>query len=354
MEKLNVGVGLVPTRNEMSIAGGHEVRPYVLSHSIRLGSLALAHNIILSPMVGVTDAPFRRLCARGGSALMSGEMLSSQAIKFQNKKTLALLKFYPDERPVSSQIMGAEPSVMAEAAKIVENYGADVIDVNAGCPVPKIVKTKSGSALLKDEKRFAAILSAIVQAVKIPVTVKIRIGVRENEYLAPALAKLAEGCGVAAVIVHARPVSKRHSGRPDWEGLRQTVEAVNIPVIGNGGVNIPKDAEDFLRISGCAGVSVGRAAIGDIWIFNRIRHYLETGEEQSPPLEQEKLEVLWQHAQWAAEFFGERTGLLRLRKIVPYYVAGFPNAATFRSRANKIATLREWEELIEDTRKTFI
>src|ERR1019366_7488218 len=155
---------------------------------------------------------------------------------------------------------------------------ADVIDINAGCPVPKITKTKSGAALLKDESRLSAILSAVVDAVKIPVTVKIRIGVRENEYLAPALAKLAEDCGVAAVIVHARPVSKRHSGRPDWEGLRQTVAAVRIPVIGNGGVNLPQDAENFLKISGCAGVSVGRAAIGDPDIFQRIRHYLETRE----------------------------------------------------------------------------
>src|SRR5439155_1735127 len=229
-----------------------------LSRPIQLGSVRLAHNVILSPMVGVTDAPFRRLCARGGSALMSGEMLSSKAIQYQSKKTLALLQFFPDERPLSSQIMGAEPDVMAEAARLIADHGADVLDVNAGCPVPKIVKTKSGSALLKDEKRFAAILSAIVEAVKIPVTVKVRIGVRENEYLAPALAKLAQECGVAAVIVHARPVSHRHSGRPDWEGLRQVVEAVQIPVIGNGGVNRPQDAADFLRISGCAGVSVGR------------------------------------------------------------------------------------------------
>ncbi len=321
---------------------------------LQIGSLALAHNVILSPMVGVTDAPFRRLCARGGSALMSGEMLSAQAIKFRSKKTLALLKFFPDERPLSSQIMGAEPEVMGEAARVIEDYGADVVDVNAGCPVPKIVKTKSGSALLKDEKRFAAILSAIVQAVKIPVTVKIRIGVRENEYLAPALAKLAEECGIAAVIVHARAVSKRHSGRPDWEGLRQTVEAVKIPVIGNGGVNAPQDAEDFLQISGCAGVSVGRAAIGDPGIFDRIRQFLLTGEMLPGPSQREKLETLWQHAQWAVEFFGEHHGLLRLRKIVPYYIAGFPNATAFRARANRIATLKEWDSLIEDTRQALL
>jgi nifR3 family TIM-barrel protein len=303
-------------------------------------------------MAGVTDAPFRRLCARGGAALMCGEMLSAQAIRYGSKKTFNLLQFFPDERPLSSQIMGAEPALMAEAAKVIEARGANVIDVNAGCPVPKVVKTKSGSALLKDEKRFAEILAAIVQAVKIPVTVKIRIGVRENEYLAPALAKLAEGCGVAAVVVHARPVSKRHAGRPDWEGLRQTVEAVKIPVIGNGGVNVPQDAVDFLTISGCAGVSIGRAAIGDPGIFDRIRPYLLTGELPPAPANREKLDTLWQHAQWAAEFFGERTGLLRLRKIVPYYVAGFPNATTFRSRANRIAALKDWSELIEETRPT--
>jgi len=320
------------------------------SRPIQIGSLALHHNIIVSPMVGVTDAPFRRLCAHGGSALMCGEMLSAQAIRHRSKKTLGLLKFFPDERPVSSQLMGAEPEVMAEAARVVEAHGAQVIDVNAGCPVPKIVKTRSGSALLKDDKRFAAILSAIVQAVKIPVTVKIRIGLRENEYLAPALAKLAQSCGVGAVIVHARPVSRKHAGRPDWEGLRQVVEAVSIPVIGNGGVTVPQDALDFLKISGCAGVSIGRAAIGDPGIFNRIRHFLTTGESLPGPSYPEKLDTLWQHARWAAEFFGERTGLLRLRKLVPYYIAGLPNATAFRSRANRIATLTEWGQLIEDTR----
>lgn len=323
----------------------------VLSHPVQIGSLRLGHNVILSPMAGVTDAPFRRLCARGGAALLCGEMLSAQAINHQNKKTLHLLRFFPDERPLSSQIMGSEPDAMAEAAKRVESCGADTIDINAGCPVPKITRTKSGSALLKDEKRFASILSAVVQAVKIPVTVKIRIGVRENEYLAPALAKLAQECGVAAVIVHARPVSQRHSGRPDWEGLAQVVGVLRIPVIGNGGVNAPQDAADFLRISGCAGVSVGRAAIGDAGLFNRIRHYLATGELLPEPTHRDKLEALAQHARWAAEFFGERHGLLRLRKIVPYYVAGFPMATAFRGRANKIVTLREWDELLRQTRE---
>ena len=281
---------------------------------------------------------------------MSGEMLSAQAIRFKNEKTLKMLKFFPDERPVSSQIMGSEPEIMAEAARMIEDFGADLIDINAGCPVPKITKTQSGSALLKDEKRFAGILSAVAKAVKIPVTVKIRIGIRENENLAPALAMLAQECGVAGVIVHARPVSARHSGRPDWEGLRQTVEAVKIPVIGNGGVNSPKDAADFLRISGCAGVSVGRACIGDVGIFNRIRHYLTTGDILPPPNHSQILETLTQHVRWAAEFFGERTGLLRLRKIVPYYVEGFPMAKALRTRANRIATLQEWEDLLSQTR----
>jgi tRNA-dihydrouridine synthase B len=320
-----------------------------LSRPVPMGAVTLAHNVLLSPMVGVTDAPFRRLCARGGSALMSGEMLSAQAIRHRNKKTMALLRFFPDERPLSSQICGAEPDIMAEAAKIMADEGADVIDINAGCPVPKITKTKSGSALLKDEARFASILEAVVRAVAVPVTVKIRIGIRENEYLAPALAVLAERCGVAGVIVHARPVARRHSGRPDWEGLRQTVEAVKIPVFGNGGVNTPEDAADFLKISGCAGVTVGRAAIGDPAIFNRIRHFLSTGEHLPNASFREKVETLRQHVTWAAEFFGERNGLLRLRKLVPYYVAGFPMATAFRGRANKIATLKEWEELLQET-----
>ncbi len=325
-----------------------------LSRAISLGRLGLDHNLILSPMVGVTDAPFRRLCARGGSALMCGEMLSAQAIRYGNRKTLNMLRFYTDERPLSCQIMGSDPGVLAEAARIVESSGADVIDINAGCPVPKITKTKSGSALLKDEGLFGAILAAVVKAVQIPVTVKIRIGVKENEYLAPALAKLAQDCGVAGVIVHARPVSKRHSGRPDWEGLRQTVEAVRIPVIGNGGVNVPQDAEDFLRISGCAGVSVGRSAIGDPGIFRRIRTYLSTGEMLPAATHAEKLETLAQHVRWAAEFFGERHGLLRLRKIVPYYIAGFPMATQFRAQANRITTLADWERLLNETRQALL
>lgn len=317
-----------------------------LSHPIHIGRLTLPHNAILSPMVGVTDAPFRRLCAQGGCALMSGEMLSAQAIKHGNAKTLAMLRFFPDERPVSSQIMGSEPGVMAEAARRIEDMGADLVDVNAGCPVPKIVKTKSGSALLKDEARFAAILTAVAQAVRIPATVKIRIGVRENENLAPALAKLAEDCGISAVIVHARPVSARHSGRPDWEGLKPVVAAVKIPVIGNGGVNTPEDARNFLLQSGCAGVSVGRAAIGDPSIFSRIRRYLETGTLLPAPDFAQRLAWLHQHVRWAAEFFGERAGLLRFRKIVPYYVDGFPNATKIRAQANRILKLADWDDLI--------
>jgi tRNA-dihydrouridine synthase B len=162
---------------------------------------------------------------------------------------------------------------------------------------------------------------------------------------------LAERSGVATVIVHARPVSARHSGRPDWEGLRETVESVKIPVIGNGGVNTPQDAESFLCISRCAGVSVGRAAIGDPGIFSRIRHFLKTGEVLAAPSALERLETLAQHAAWAVEFFGERTGLLRLRKIVPYYVAGFPMATSFRGQANRIQTVNEWDALIEKTRE---
>lgn len=323
-----------------------------LSHPLRLGALKLDHNVILSPMVGVTDAPFRRLCRQGGAALVCGEMLSAQAILHRNAKTLKLLGFSSEERPISVQICGSDPGFMADAARYIETSGADAVDINAGCPVPKITRTKSGAALLTDQTRFAAILSAVVKAVKIPVTVKIRIGMRANEYLAPALARLAQDCGVSAVIVHARPVSQRHSGHPDWGGLAQVVQAVQIPVIGNGGVNTPEDAADFLRISKCAGVSVGRAAIGDPGLFERIRQFLDTGNRQPEPSYREKLETLAQHAKGSAEFFGERSGLLRLRKQVPYYVSGFPMASSFRSRANKITTLQEWELLLNETRES--
>ena len=309
--------------------------------------------VALAPMAGVTDASYRQLIKRiAPEVIVYTEFLSTDAISYGAKRTLDMISFDTEiERPFIVQVFGHDPDHFLKAAKIIEELGADGIDINMGCPAAKVVSSCHGSALLKDPKLAAELVHATVKAVNIPVTVKIRIGVRENEYLAPALAKLAQGCGVSGVIVHARPVSKRHSGRPDWEGLRQTVAAVSIPVIGNGGVNVPNDAEDFLKISGCAGVSVGRAAIGDPGIFKRIRHYLSTGERLPEATHQDKLETLAQHVAWAAEFFGERTGLLRLRKIVPYYVAGFPMATSFRAQANRIATLMEWTVLLDKTRE---
>jgi len=318
----------------------------ILGKRLNIGSISLPTRVILSPMVGVTDLPFRLLCHEGGAGLVVGEMLSSQAIHYQNKKTLRLLRVHAQEHPVSLQICGGDPSIMAEAARIIEASGADAVDINAGCPVPKVTKIKSGAALLKDDALFGAILYAVVKAIKIPATVKIRVGWNDHDLLAPALAKLAEQCGIAAVVVHARPVSKRHSGEPDLEGLRKVVENVKIPVFGNGGVDSPESFANFMERTGCAGASVGRATIGDPGIFRRCELFWTEKRLIPPPTEREKVETLLKHARLAAEFFGLPRGLYRLRKLVPYYVAGLSNATTLRSGLNKTATLPEWEERI--------
>jgi len=257
-------------------------------------------------------------------------MISSNALVHRSARTRRMLSFQESERPIGIQLFGGDPAVMAEAARQVEGTGVDFLDINAGCPVPKVVKNRSGAALLIDHDRLARILDAVVGAVALPVTLKIRIGLTENDLLAPAIARLAERCGVSALVVHARPASRKHSGPADWGTLKPVVQAVRIPVLGNGGIQEPADVPRFLAQSGCAGYVVGRAAIGDPSFFARTRALLESGSCPPSPTPEQRLATLRRHLDLMVAHYGTPHASHRFRKLVPYYIKGFPQAKALR------------------------
>lgn len=299
-------------------------------------------------MTGVCDLPFRVICKEGGAGLVCAEMVSSDALSFDSKKSQRMLTVSPQEHPVSLQIFGGDPKLMAEAAKKVEAGGADIVDINFGCPVRKITRSGAGSILLKDQEKLVAIVRSVVKSVKIPVTAKVRSGHVAGENLAPEIARRLEAEGASAVSLHARPVEARHSGQAQWDHIAETVQAVKIPVIGNGGISGPEDVKRMLQETGCAGVMVGRASIDEPSFFSRTMHFLETGELRPPPTLDEKLETVWKHAQRNVEFYGERLGLVRFRKFLAYYITDLPGASRFRARINVLTTLKILHTALEE------
>ena len=280
---------------------------------LKIGTVTLDNNVILAPMAGVTDLPFRLLCREQGCGMVVTEMVSAKAILYKNKNTKELLTVRPEERPAAVQLFGSDPEIMAEIAAQIEDGPYDVIDVNMGCPVPKIVNNGEGSALMKDPKRAEAVLSAMVRAVKKPVTVKFRKGFNDESVNAVEFAKMAESCGVAAVAVHGRTREQYYSGKADWDIIRRVKEAVKIPVIGNGDVFTPEDAGRLLEETGCDGIMVARGAKGNPWIFHRINHYLEIGEALPGPSVQEIREMILRHSRMLADYKGERVAMREMR-----------------------------------------
>lgn len=313
---------------------------------LKIGNVELDSPVALAPMAGVTDLPFRILCREQGCGLMCTEMVSAKALLYKNRNTKPLLETKPEERPVAVQLFGSDPEIMSEMALMLEEGPYDIIDVNMGCPVPKIVNNGEGSALMKNPKLAGEILSAMTRKLKKPVTVKFRKGFNDESVNAVEFAKMAEQSGAAAVAVHGRTREQFYSGKADWDIIRQVKEAVSIPVIGNGDIFTPQDAGRMMEETGCDGVMVARGAKGNPWIFRRIDHYLKTGEVLPKPKPEEVKQMILRHAALLAEFKGEYTAMREMRKHVSWYTAGYPHSAALRNDINLVETMEELQELV--------
>ena len=314
--------------------------------SLKIGNVELENRYILGPMAGVTDLPFRLLCREQGAGLLCMEMVSAKAIMYNNRNTEQLLTIHPDERPVSLQLFGSDPKIMSEMAKRIEERPFAILDINMGCPVPKVVKNGEGSALMKEPKLVYEIVSAVVKAIGKPVTVKIRKGFDDEHVNAVEIARIIEEAGAAAVAVHGRTREQYYSGKADWDIIRQVKEAVSIPVIGNGDVTSPERAEELVRRTGCDGVMIARGAQGNPWIFSEMISYEETGVVPPRPGKEELKEMMLRHARLQLEYKGEYSGIREMRKHVAWYTKGIPGAARLREKINAVESLGELENLL--------
>ncbi len=313
---------------------------------LKIGSVTLPNNLILAPMAGVTDLPFRLLCKEQGAGLLCMEMVSAKAILYKNRNTESLLEIDPRENPVSLQLFGSDPEIISKIAHQIEDKPFDILDLNMGCPVPKIVNNGEGSALMKNPKLAGEIIRETVKAIDKPVTVKIRKGFDDEHINAVEMAKIAEDAGAAAVAVHGRTREQFYSGRADWDIIRRVKEAVSIPVIGNGDLLTAEDVIAMEAQTGCDGFMIARGAQGNPWIFRQILHYFETGEHLTKPTLEEVTQMILRHARMMLEFKGEYIGIREIRKHAAWYTAGYPNSARLRVAINNVESFEALEELL--------
>ncbi|MDY4069012.1 MAG: tRNA dihydrouridine synthase DusB [Lachnospiraceae bacterium] len=318
-----------------------------LVRKLQIGNVTLENNIILAPMAGVTDLPFRLLCARQGAGLTCMEMVSAKAIYYHNKNTEELMAIHPEEKQVSLQLFGSDPEIISEMAKRIEDRPFSILDLNMGCPVPKVVNNGEGSALMKDPLLVGKIIEQTAKAINKPVTIKIRRGFDEARVNAVEIAHIAQESGAAAVAVHGRTREQYYAGKADWEIIRQVKEHVTIPVIGNGDVTDGASAVAMLKQTGCDGVMVGRAARGNPWIFAQILHFMKTGETlPRPELAEVKRQIL-EHAELMLACKGEYTAIREMRKHVSWYSAGYPHSSKIRQRINEVESMEELREVMD-------
>ena len=315
---------------------------------MKIGNLQLDNEVFLSPMAGVTDLPFRTICKEKGCGMLYTEMINAKALCYDDENTKKMLRMEKDEHPVAVQIFGSDPEFMGKAASIMNQYPNEILDINMGCPAPKVVKNGDGSALMRNPKLAAEVLSAVVKNSEKPVTLKIRKGWDDDCINAVEIAKIAQECGISALAIHGRTREQFYSGKADWDIIAEIKQAIEIPVIGNGDVFEVQDAVNMLEKTKCDAIMIGRGAQGNPWIFNRINHYMKTGEILPEPTLEEKITTAIKHMNLAVAEHGDYVAVREMRKHIGWYLKGLKNSAKYRDQINKITDYKEVIAMLEE------
>ncbi|MCI5628957.1 MAG: tRNA dihydrouridine synthase DusB [Clostridiales bacterium] len=315
---------------------------------MKIGNVQLDNEVFLSPMAGVTDLPFRTICKEKGCGMLYTEMINAKALCYDDENTKKMLNLEDDGHPVAVQIFGSDPEYMGKAASIMNQYTNDILDINMGCPAPKVIKNGDGSALMRNPKLAAEVLTAVVKNSEKPVTLKIRKGWDDNSVNALEIAKIAEECGISALAIHGRTREQFYSGKADWDIIAEIKQSINIPVIGNGDVFDVQDAVNMLEKTKCDAIMIGRGSQGNPWIFNRINHYMKTGEVLPEPTLEEKISTAIKHMNLAVAEHGEYVAVREMRKHIGWYLKGLKNSAKYRDQINKITDYKEVISMLEE------
>ena len=315
---------------------------------MKIGNVQLDNEVFLSPMAGVTDLPFRTICKEKGCGMLYTEMINAKALCYDDENTKKMLRMDKDEHPVAVQIFGSDPEFMGKAAIIMNQYPNEILDINMGCPAPKVIKNGDGSALMRNPKLAAEVLTAVVKNSEKPVTLKIRKGWDDDSVNAVEIAKIAEECGISALAIHGRTREQFYSGKADWDIIAEIKQAINIPVIGNGDVFEVEDAVNMLEKTKCDAIMIGRGAQGNPWIFNRINHYMKTGEILPEPTLEEKITTAIRHMNLAVAEHGDYVAVREMRKHIGWYLKGLKNSAKYREQINKITDYKEVIAMLEE------